>query len=77
MDVKDNALGYNISARSIINIKPYKEHYQELVSKENIFPGWHMDKKSWISISLSDCFDDEYIESLIDLSYRKVNGNKL
>lgn len=77
MNVKDNALGENVSARSIINIKPYPEKYQELVDTENIFPGWHMDKKSWISISLSDYFIDEYIERLIDISYQKVNGKKL
>lgn len=77
MNVKDNALGENVSARSIINIKPYQEKYQELVNTENNFPGWHMDKKSWVSISLSDYFIDEYIEKLIDMSYQKVNGKKL
>jgi len=76
MQVKDNTLGDNISARSIVNIKPDEKSYQELVKKENIFPGWHMDKKSWLTISLSDYFDDEYIKSLIDLSYQKINGDK-
>lgn len=76
MDVKDNTLGEGISSRSIINIKPYQEQYQSLIEKENIFPGWHMDKKSWVSVSLSDYFSDDYIQSLIDISYQKVNGKK-
>ena len=33
-----------------------------------------MNKKSWLSISLSDYFSDEYIESLIDMSYSEVDG---
>lgn len=76
MTVKDGALGENVSARSIVNIKPCKEDYQKLVEQNNIYPGWHMDKKSWISVSLSNYFPDEYIVSLIDMSYRKVNGQK-
>ena len=76
MNVKDNVLGDNISARSIINIKPPQDKYQELIEQENIYPGWHMDKKSWITISLSDYFSDEYVEGLIDLSYQKIKDGK-
>lgn len=76
MTVKDNALGENISGRSIVNIKSPAEQYEQLIKLENIFPGWHMDKKSWISVSLSDYFSDDFIESLIDMSYNKVNGKK-
>lgn len=76
MNVKDGTLGENVTARSILNIKSYKEDYQKLIDQENIYPGWHMDKESWISISLSNYFPDEYIGSLIDISYRKVNGQK-
>ena len=76
MNVKDDVLDKGVSARSIINVKVYPEEYQSLIKQENIFPGWHMNKKSWISISLSDYFSDDYIESLIYASYRKINITK-
>ena len=76
MVVKDGTLGENISGRSIINIKPKQEDYQSLIKQDNIFPGWHMNKKSWITVSLSDYFSDEYVKTLIDMSYQKINGSK-
>lgn len=74
MDIKENKLGEGVSARSVINIKPNPSMFNELLKLENIFPGWHMNKKSWISVSLSDYFPDEYVESLIDMSYSEVDG---
>lgn len=74
MDVKENKLGEGVSARSVINIKPNPSMFNELLKLDNIFPGWHMNKKSWISVSLSNYFPDEYVESLIDMSYSEVNG---
>ena len=52
MNVKDGDLEENVTARSIISIKPYKGDYQKLVRQENVYPGWHLDKESWISLSL-------------------------
>ena len=74
MDVKENKLGEGVSARSVINIKPNPSMFNELLKLDNIFPGWHMNKKSWISVLLSNYFPDEYVESLIDMSYSEVNG---
>ena len=74
MNVEDNKLGESVKGRWVINIKPPKHMFNELLQIENIYPGWHMNKKSWLSISLSDYFPDEYIESLIDMSYEEVNG---
>ena len=47
-----------------------------MIQKDNVFPGWHMDKNSWVSVSLSDYFKDEFVESLIEESYQEVNGKK-
>ena len=74
MNVEDNKLGESVKGRWVINIKPPKHMFNELLQIENVYPGWHMNKKSWLSISLSDYFLDEYIESLIDMSYEEVNG---
>lgn len=76
MTVKDGTLGEGVSGRSIVNIKPYSKNHQELIQKDNVFPGWHMDKNSWVSVSLSDYFEDEFVESLIEESYQNVNGKK-
>ena len=76
MTVKDGTLGEGVSGRSIVNIKPYSKNHPALIQKDNIFPGWHMDKNSWVSVSLSDYFEDEFVESLIEESYQKVNGKK-
>ncbi len=76
MTVKDGALGEGVSGRSIVNIKPYQKNHQALIQKDNVFPGWHMDKNSWVSVSLSDYFEDEFVESLIEESYLEVNGKK-
>lgn len=74
MNIEDNKLGEGVSARSVINIKPTPGLFNELLSIDNIFVGWHMNKKAWLSVSLSDYFPDEYIESLIDMSYNEVDG---
>ena len=80
MDVKDNKLAPNIKGRVVINIKPDSSLFNDLLKIEGIYPGWHMNKKSWLSISLSDVFVDEFVESLIDSSYnntlRKQKINK-
>ena len=73
MEVEDNKLGDNISKRYIMNIHPPMEMYHELLKLDNIFPGWHMNKKRWLSVSLSDYLDDDTIFSLIDLSYSEIS----
>lgn len=74
MNVEEDKLAKGASKRSVINIKPPADKFNELLKVDNIFPGWHMNKKSWVSVSLSDYFSDEYVEQLIDMSYQEVNG---
>lgn len=74
MNVDDNKLGQDVSGRSVINIKPPEAMIGELLNIDNIYPGWHMNKKKWISVSLSDYFPDEYVFSLIDMSYSEIDG---
>lgn len=37
-----------------------------------IYPAYHMNKKSWISIVLDDTLSDDLISELIDNSYKLV-----
>lgn len=76
MNVEDNKLAPNTKGRFVINVKADKSIFNALLLEENIFPGRHMNKESWISVSLSDYLPDEYVFSLIDMSYEQVNGSK-
>ena len=40
-----------------------------------IYPAYHMNKKSWISIVLDDTLSDDVISGLIDNSYKLVSKN--
>lgn len=35
----------------------------------NIFPGWHMNKRNWITLVLDDRMPDEAVFSLINKSF--------
>lgn len=72
--VEDNKLGKNEPGRTTLNLKANPDLYNELVNTKHIFPGWHMNKKSWITVSLSDYLPDEYIFSLIDMSYQEIDS---
>ena len=72
--VEDDKLGKGVSARATLNLKADPNLYDELIKVDNIFPGWHMNKKSWITVSLSDYLPDEYIHSLIDMSYQEIDA---
>ena len=76
MDVKENKLAQGVSARHVINVKVDPDRYDELLKVEGIYKGWHMNKKSWISISLSEYLKDEVVESLIDMSYKMIKKGK-
>ncbi|MCR4879561.1 MAG: MmcQ/YjbR family DNA-binding protein [Bacilli bacterium] len=72
MDVMDNKLAPNVKGKVVINIKPNKSLFNDLLKVEGIYPGWHMNKKSWLSISLDDTLSDEFVQSLIDSSYNET-----
>ncbi|MBE6136663.1 MAG: hypothetical protein E7181_05330 [Erysipelotrichaceae bacterium] len=72
--VDDNKLGKDEPGRTTLNLKANPDLYNELINTKNIFPGWHMNKKSWITVSLSDYLPDEYIHSLIDMSYQEIDA---
>ena len=76
MEIGDDVLGKGIKGRTIINIKLPPETITELVKLDNIFPAYHMNKKSWISLSLSDYFSDEDILKWIDISYEITKSKK-
>lgn len=44
----------------------------ELIDNQTYFPGWHMNKKHWVSIMLDQGADFEEIKNRIDESYLKA-----
>ncbi len=40
-----------------------------VVDKKNVFPGWHMNKRHWITIPLDGRMNIAQIKSLLDASY--------
>ena len=53
----------------IIDLRYQKGKIEELIDYNKIFPGYHMNKKSWITIKLDGSLELEEIFKLIDNSY--------
>ena len=53
----------------IIDLRYQKDKIEELIDNNKIFPGYHMNKKSWITIKLDGSLELEEIFKLIDNSY--------
>lgn len=53
----------------IINIRYQQDKITDIVDNNTIFPGYHMNKKGWITIKLDYSVDTQTITNLIDNSY--------
>lgn len=53
----------------IIDLKMPPEEIVKLVDNKKIFPGYHMNKKHWITICLDNTIKDEELFKYIDISY--------
>jgi len=59
----------------IIDIRYQKDKVEEIIDNKSIFPAWHMNKRSWVTIILNSELNSEIIYSLIDNSY-ELSQNK-
>ncbi len=50
----------------ILNLKLNNDEY---LKEKNIYPAYHMNKKTWVTIILNDTLKDEEILNLINISY--------
>ncbi len=62
-------VGTNQREVEIINLHCAKDEMAEILKKENIFPGYHMNKKSWLTIILDGRVKTKDIIPLITNSY--------
>ena len=62
------------SSVEIIDLRT--ENIDQIVDNKTIFPGYHMNKKHWITIILDGSVSLDFIKNKIDLSYELANKNK-
>lgn len=53
----------------MIDLQYYKDKVDDIIDFKSIFPGYHMNKKSWVTIVLDNEMNIEDIFKLIDISY--------
>ena len=66
---KNKIIGDSKEMVEIIDLHYDKDKILELIDNKKIYPGYHMNKKSWITIILDGNNDFERIKELIDYSY--------
>jgi len=75
--IPENKLGLKSDNKiEVIDLRYQKEKVESIVDNKKVFPGYHMNKKSWITIKLDNSLDTETICDLIDNSYNLSIGNK-
>lgn len=63
----------NIDEFEFINLKVDPEESLRLQEEHDaITPGYHMNKKHWISVAMDESLSDEFVEELIVDSYNLV-----
>lgn len=77
MTITEDKLGLKSNKEiEVLNLKYQKDETNKVIDNKGIFPGYHMNKKSWISIKLDDNMQIKYIKGLINNSYKLSLGNK-
>lgn len=70
LSVKENRIsGNSDKIITVIDLMCEKEKINEIIDNKNVYPGYHMNKKSWISIKLDGTVDNSFIFKCIDNSY--------
>ena len=55
----------------IINVK--SEDVPDMLKTKGIYPAYHMNKKSWVSVVLDETISDEQVFSLIEKSFENIS----
>ena len=70
LSVKGSTLGLETNEiQEVIDLRANKEDVSDLIKKYNIYPAYHMNKKSWITIILDGSMNIDEIYEFIDKSY--------
>ena len=77
LKIPKNKLGINSDEIiDIIDLRYKKEYIQDVIDFKKIYPGYHMNKQSWITIKLDNSVDTKTVFDLIDNSYNLTISNK-
>lgn len=77
LTVKEDRLGGSSDKMiEVLDLRYQKEEVEKIVDSQKIFPGYHMNKKSWITVKLDGTLKTGKIEELIDNSYNLSLGTK-
>lgn len=69
--VSERKLGINSDKEiEIIDLQYQKDKINDIVDNNKVYPGYHMNKDSWITIKLNESVDIETIYTLLDNSYK-------
>jgi len=70
MDILRKNLGLDGADEiSVVNLKCDTQLIGSLRADPGIFPGWHMNKAHWITVTLDGTVDDEKLKLLLNMSY--------
>ena len=58
----------------VVNMKADNSEIPNLIDKKSIFPGWHMNKKHWITVLLTAATDFGRLCELTEKSYELIGG---
>ena len=71
LSVKGSTLGLEgEDIVEVVDLRASKDSVAELLKKEYIYPAYHMNKKSWITIILNHSVETDEIYKYVDESYR-------
>ncbi len=70
MDIPRKNLGLPGEGETqVVNLKCDTRLIGFFREETGIFPGWHMNKSHWLSVSIDGTVEDEKIKFLVDMSY--------
>ena len=58
----------------VVNLKYDSDKVTDIIDKKSVFPAYHMNKKHWITVLLTDVTDFEKLQELTKRSYELVNA---
>ena len=74
LSVSADKLGFKTNEiYEVLDLRAHVEEIPQMLKKENYYPAYHMNKKSWITVILDGSVNIEDIYKLIDTSYQLAN----